>query len=142
MISGRTQARTADQLELADMARPQSLIAAVEICVCSICDKAFGSDYSSCMRHISCGRVNRCRELGATVKRLTNIVSRHDRNVGGRQAHLQPEPASAAPGPAHNPQADSDSDSDADRCDSDVGAPAGYPHSYPFYILKYPYTYP
>ena len=105
------------------MARPQSLIAAVEICVCSICDKAFGSDYSSCVRHISCGRVNRCRELGATVKRLTNIVSRHDRNVGGRQAHLQPEPASAAPGPAHNPQADSDSDSDADRCD--VGAPTG-----------------
>ena len=134
MISGRTQARTADQLELADMARPQSLIAAVEICVCSICDKAFGSDYSSCMRHISCGRVNRCRELGATVQRLTNIVSRHDRNVGGRQAHLQPEPASAAP------VCRQDSDSDADRCD--VGAPAGYPHSYPFYILKYPYTYP
>ena len=109
---------TADQLELADMARPQSLIATVEIYVCSICDKAFGSDYSSCMRHISCGRVNRCRELGATVKRLTNIVSRYDRNVGGRQAHLQPEPASAsaAPVPAHNPQADLDSDSDADCC--------------------------
>ena len=55
------------------------------------------------------------------------IVSRHDRNVGGRQAHfkLQPEPDSAAPLPAHNPQADydSDSDSDADRCD--VGAPTG-----------------
>jgi hypothetical protein len=67
-----------------------------------------------------------CREHGATVKRLTNIVSRHDRNVGGRQAYLQrPEPASAAPVPAHNPQADydSDSDSDADRCD--VGAPTG-----------------
>ena len=107
------------------MARPQSLIAAVEICVCSICDKAFGSDYSSCMRHISCGKINRCREHGATVKPLTNIVSRHDRNVGGRQAHLQPEPDSAAPLPAHNPQADydSDSDSDADRCD--VGAPTG-----------------
>ena len=106
------------------MAR-QSLIATVEIYVCSICDKPFGSDYSSCMRHISCGKINRCREHGATVKPLTNIVSRHDRNVGGRQAHLQPEPDSAAPLPAHNPQADydsdSDSDSDADRC----GAPTG-----------------
>ena len=109
------------------MAR-QSLIATVEIYVCSQCDKAFGSDYSSCVRHIACGKINRCREHGATVKRLTNIVSRHDRNlnVGGRQAHLQrPEPASAAPVQAHNPQADydSDSDSDADRCD--VGAPTG-----------------
>jgi DNA-directed RNA polymerase subunit RPC12/RpoP len=92
-----------DHLELADMARPQSLIATVEIYVCSICDKPFGSDYSSCARHISCGRYNRCRELGATAKRLTNIVSRHDRNVGGRQAHLQPEPASAAPVQAHTP---------------------------------------
>ena len=39
-----------------------------------------------------------------------------DRSVGGTQAHLQPEPASAAPVPAHNPQADLDSDSDADCC--------------------------
>ncbi len=104
----------------------RSLIATVEIYVCSQCDKAFGSDYSSCVRHIACGKINRCREHGATVERLTNIVSRHDRNVGGRQAHLQlPEPASAAPVPAHNPQADydSDSDSDADRCD--VVAPTG-----------------
>ena len=57
-------------------------------------------------------------------------------SVGGRQAQLLPEPASAAPVPAHNPQADLDSDSDADRCD--VGAPTGilivlllYPNSYP-----------
>ena len=41
-----------------------------------------------------------------------------DRSVGGTQAHLQPEPASAsaAPVPAHNPQADLDSDWDADCC--------------------------
>ena len=116
-----TQAGTADQ---ADMAR-QSLIAVVEIYVCSVCDKPFGSDYSSCMRHISCGRINRCREHGATVKRLTNIVSRHDRNVGGRQAHLQPEPDSAAPVPAHNPQADYDSDSNSDADCCDIGAPTG-----------------
>ena len=123
------------------MARPQSLIATVEIYVCSKCDKAFGSDYSSCAKHVACGRYNRCRELGATVKRLTNIVSRHDRNVGGRQAHLQPEPASAAP---VCPQANYDSDSDADR--SDVGSPTGilivlllYPNSYPF---VYPDSYP
>lgn len=101
------------------MARPQSLIATVEIYVCSVCDKPFGSDYSSCARHASCCRYNRCRKPGATVKRLTNIVSRHDRNVGGRQAHLQA--ASAAPAPAHNPEANYDSDSDADRC-GDVGA--------------------
>ena len=116
------------------MARLQSLIATVEIYVCSKCDKAFGSDYTSCAKHVACGRYNRCRELGATVKRLTNIVSRHDRNVGGRQAHLQPEPASAAPVCR---QANYDSDSDADRCD--VGAPTGilivlllYPNSSPF----------
>ena len=60
-------------------------------------------------------------------------------SVGGRQAQLLPEPASAAPVPAHNPQANLnyDSDSDADRCD--VGAPTGilivlllYPKSSPF----------
>ena len=58
-------------------------------------------------------------------------------SVGGRQAQLLPEPASAAS--AHNPQANLnyDSDSDADRCD--VGAPTGilivlllYPNSSPF----------
>ena len=60
-------------------------------------------------------------------------------SVGGRQAQLLPEPASAAPVSAHNPQANLnyDSDSDADRCD--VGAPTGilivlllYPKSSPF----------
>ena len=53
-------------------------------------------------------------------------------SVGGRQAQLLPEPASAAPVPARY-----DSDSEADRCD--VGAPTGilivlllYPKSSPF----------
>ena len=60
-------------------------------------------------------------------------------SVGGRQAQLLPEPASAAPVPARNPQANLnyDSDSDADRCD--VGAPHRYPKS-SAYI--YPNSYP
>ena len=63
-----------------------TLIATVTTYVCSVCDKAFGSNYTSCAKHIACGRYNRCRDHGAQVKPLTSTVGRHDRNVAGRQA--------------------------------------------------------
>jgi hypothetical protein len=109
----------ADTLEdlterLADVAAAaQSLIATVTTFVCSVCDKALSSNYSSCAKHTSCSKYNRCRDQGATVDRLTNIVGRHDRNVGGRQAQ--------APELAHNSQADAD----RDMSDIDDGAASG-----------------
>ncbi len=72
--------------------------------------KAFGSKYSSCqcLKHwylimmLQMLQVPGCQpecrpdDLGATIERLTKILSRHDRNVVGRQA--QP----AAPWQANN----------------------------------------
>ena len=76
-----------------------SVIATVTTFVCSVCDKSFGN-YTSCARHTASGKFKLCRAAGASVVPVPNIVSRHDRNVGGRQAH--------APGPARIPQVDTD----------------------------------
>jgi hypothetical protein len=68
------------------------VIATITTYVSSVRDKAFGN-YSSCAKHTVCGRYNWCRDQGARVEALTNIVGRNDRNVGGRQ------PQAAAPIP-------------------------------------------
>ena len=85
------------------------------------------------------GATDTCQSGVAWDSGLMELSDCVPASVGGRQAQLLPEPASAAPVPAHNPQANLnyDSDSDADRCD--VGAPTGilivlllYPNSSPF----------
>ncbi len=79
------------------------MIATITTYVCRVCDKEFGN-YSSCAKHtVSCS-YNRCRDQGARVDALTNIVGRNDRNVGGRQ----PQPDASIP--------------DADMSDPDDGA--------------------
>lgn len=91
-----------------------SVIATVTTFVCSVCDKSFGN-YTSCARHTASGKFNLCRAAGASVVPVPNIVSRHDRNVGGRQAHA------SAPGPARIPHWQVDTD----MCDPDDGAAGG-----------------
>ena len=90
------------------------MIAAVTTFVCSVCDKAFGSNYASCAKHTACGRNNPCRAQGARPEPRTNIVGRQDRNVGGR--HVGGMPQAQAPGPEHIPEVD------AEMSDVDNGA--------------------
>ena len=100
--------------------------------VCSVCDKAFGSNFASCAKHTACGKYNRCRDKGATVKPVTTTVGRHDRNVGGRQAQ--------APRP---PQPDSDmseADEGAGGVEPEDEPEAGPPETgfYPVISNRYP----
>ena len=115
-----------------------SVIATVTSYVCSVCDKGFGSAFISCVRHITCGRNNRCRDRGAQVMPVTSTVGRHDRNVGGRQ--------SQAPRADRYSDQGSSNDSESDL-EPGAGDPeSGYSHiskrypSYPHYIsIKYPF---
>ena len=98
-----------------------SLIATVTTYACSACGKGFGT-YSSCCKHARSGRVNQCRDRGATVLPVTTLVSRHDRNVAGRHA-------------APIPHADRDSEdvlydreSDTEPGPADPASESGYPH--------------
>ena len=100
------------------------LITTVTTIVCSAYKKAFGSAYTSCLKHVSNGKVNWCRDHGAVVEPRTSIVSRHDRKVAGR--HAEPLP------PSH---ADRDSESGRYDCESEPepgpavpGSDSGYPN--------------
>jgi hypothetical protein len=115
-----------------------SVIATVTSYVCSVCDKGFGSAFISCVRHITSGRNNQCRDRGAQVMPVTSTVGRHDRNVGGRQ--------SQAPRADRYSDQGSSNDSESDL-EPGAGDPeSGYSHiskrypSYPHYIsIKYPF---
>ncbi len=94
-----------------------SLIATVTIYAC---DKALGSSFASCSKHVSCGRVNLCRDRGAFVKTVPTIVSRHDRNVADRRA-------------APIPDADREAEQGSYDCESepepaDPASESGYAH--------------
>jgi hypothetical protein len=124
--------------------RMSSLIATVTTYVCSVCDKAFGSNYASCAKHTACGKYNRCRDQGATVLPLTNTVGRHDRHVGGRQAQAPrpPQPDSdvneadeGAGGdePADEPEDEPETGPQETGCYPIISK--SYPNKYPFITL-------
>jgi hypothetical protein len=101
-----------------------AVIATITTYVCSICGRGFGSAFSSCVKHVSSGRINQCRARGAQVVPVTNNVGRRDRNVGGRQSH-----AALAPHVDRDSDRDSDHGSSRNDSESQLEPGAGDPES-------------